>query len=261
MAQARIAVRLSTFGLPLRPALTIAATLGARAVQLDAGPDMRLIDLSDTGLRQFRKLVADFDLRIAAIRFPTRRGFDCLEGLSRRVDATKAMMSTAYQLGAPLVICRIGEVPENAEDPRYTSLVEVIGDLGKHGTRVGTLLAAETGSESGATLGRLLEADSNAFVAAALSPGRLIVNRFDIREAIQSLGDRIQIVLATDGVLDLSIGRGVNVPLGQGTADYPEILAELENRKFGGYLVIGDEQPQPDAKQRAEDAIEYLNNL
>lgn len=261
MAQARIAVRLSTFGLPLRPALTLAATLGVRAVQLDFGPEMRLTDLSDTGIRQFRKLVADFDLRIAAIRFPTRRGFDCLDGLSRRVDATKAMMSTAYALGAPLVICRIGEVPDSPDDPRYRSLAEVISDLGKHGTRVGTFLAAETGSESGATLAGLLETDSNAFVAAALNPGRLIVNRFEVREAIRALGDRIQIVLATDGVLDLSIGRGVNVPLGQGTADYPELLAELENRKYGGYLVVGDEQPLPDAKQRTADAIEYLNNL
>lgn len=261
MAQVRLAVRLSTFGLPLRTALAAAASLGVKAIQLDTGPNLKLTDLSDTGLRQLRKLISDFDMRIVSIRFATRRGYDCLDGLSRRVDATKTMMSTAYRLGAGLVINRLGDIPTTEDDPRYTSLVEVISDLGRHGTRVGTFFTAETGSEPGPTLAKLLAADENAFVAAALHPGRLIVNRFDCIEAIRALGERIQIVVASDGVLDLSAGRGIPVPLGEGTADYPAILSELENRGFAGSLVVGDEQPRPDARERVAQSIEYLQNL
>jgi sugar phosphate isomerase/epimerase len=51
------------------------------------------------------------------------------------------------------------------------------------------------------------------------------------------------------------------VPIGQGTADYPEILAELENRGFSGHLIVGEDQPHPEALQRLADTIGYLQNL
>lgn len=261
MAQVRIAIRLSSLGLPFRQALAAAASLGAKAIQIDAGTDVRLSELSTTGIRQLRKMITDFDLRLAAIRFQTRRGFDCADGLSRRIDATKDVMSIAYQLGGPLVINQIGNLPDSPEDPRYEGLAAVISDLGKHGTRVGTLLAAETGTESGPTLARLLQSDQNAFVAAALNPGKLIVNRFDVDEAVTALSDRIQIVIASDGVLDLAAGRGINVPLGQGTTDYPALLAQLEQQGFAGYFVVGDETATPQSPQRTADAIEYLQNM
>jgi sugar phosphate isomerase/epimerase len=261
MAQVRIAVRLHSFALPFRQSLALAASMGASAIQLEAGKDVRLSELSATGIRQLRKMIADFDLRIASIRFQTRHGYDHADGLSRRIDATKDVMRLAFQLGAPLVINQIGNVPEETDHPRFESMAAVISDLGRHGTRVGTFLAAETGTESGPALARLLEADENAFVAAALNPGKLIVSRFDVSEAISALGNRIQIVIASDGVLDLAAGRGIDVALGQGTADYPNILAELENRQFKGHLVVGDEQPGPDSQARARDGIEYLRNL
>ena len=261
MPRPRLAIRISALGLPLRQGLAQAAALGVAAIQIDAGVDVRLSELSATGLRQLKKLVNDFGLRIAAIRFQTRHGFDCVEGLSRRIDATKSVMTIAYQLGAPLVINQIGNVPAEATDPGFQSLTEVISDLGRHGTRVGTLLAAETGSEPGESLARLLQTDQNAFVAAALNPGKLIINRFDVEAATRALADRIRIVIASDGVVDLAAGRGIEVQLGQGTADYPAILARLENQRFDGCFVLGDERAGPDGRQRVAEAVEYFGNL
>jgi sugar phosphate isomerase/epimerase len=261
MAQIRIAIRLSSLGLPLRQSLAAAASLGATAVQLDARTDIRLSELSATGIKQLRKMLADFDLRLASVRFQTRHGYDCAAGLSRRIDATKRAMSMAYQLGAPLVVNQIGSVPEQSDDPRYEGLAAVISDLGRHGTHVGALLAAETGTESGATLAKLLAVDENAFVAAALNPGKLIVNRFSVEDAVRDLGDRIQIVIASDGVIDLAAGRGIDVSLGQGTADYPAIIAGLDNRSFSGYFVVGEEDADAESPSNAADAIQYLTNL
>jgi sugar phosphate isomerase/epimerase len=261
MAQVRIAVRLSSLGLPFRQALALAASMGGQAIQIDAGSDLRLSELSTTGIRQLRKMISDFDLRLAAIRFQTRRGYDCAEGLSRRIDATKDVMRIAYQLGAPLVINQVGHIPDSADDPQFQGLAAVISDLGRHGTRVGTFFAAETGTEPGGVLARLLQSDQNAFVAAALNPGKLIINRFDVDEAVSALSDRIRVVFATDGVLDLAAGRGINVPLGQGTTDYPALLAKLEQLSFAGHFIVGDESPTPDSPQRAGDAIEYLKNM
>jgi len=261
MAQTRVAVRLSSFGLPLRRALAAAASLGAKAVQLDARSDIRLAELSDTGIRQLRKMVADFDLQITSLRFQTHRGYNHEDGLSRRIDATKQALSVAYRLGAPLVVNQIGTVPQQADDPQYQSLAAVISDLGRYGAHVGSLLAAETGTESGETLAGLLAADENAFVAAALNPGKLIINRFSVEEAVRQLGDRIRVVIATDAVLDLAAGRGIQVALGQGTADYPAIVAGLGQRGFGGYFVVGDEDATPRSAAAIGEAVEYLSNL
>lgn len=261
MAPVRIAVRLSSLGLPLRQALTAAATMGAQAVQLDAGVDVRLSELSSTGLRQLRKMIADFDLRLAAIRFQTRRGYDCIDGLSQRIDTTKSVMRLAYELGAPLVINQIGHVTDATDSPEYTQLASVISDLGRYGTRVGTLLAAETGTESGEALAKLLQADDNAFVAVAFNPGQLIVNRLDPEAAAAALIDRIQIVVASDGVLDLAVGRGLSVPIGQGTADYPALMARLEQRGYSGAWVVGNGTPAADSQQRIAQAIEYLRGI
>lgn len=261
MEPTRIAIRLSCLGLPLRAGLAAAAGLGARAVQLDARSDIRISELSTSGIRQLRKLIADHDLRLSSIRFQTRRGYDCVDGLSRRVDATKQVMSMAYRLGAPLVINQIGAIPQQPEDPQYAALAEVISDLGRHGARVGAVLAAETGTEPGAHLAGLLAADENAFVAAALNPGKLIVNRLSVEDALRELGDRIRIVIANDGVLDLAAGRGLQVPLGAGTADYPAILARLENHAFNGDFVVGDEQAGPGSQRAAGEALQYLSNL
>lgn len=261
MAAVRIAVRLSSLGLPLRQSLATAAGLGAQSVQLDAGVDVRLSELSSTGLRQLRKMVSDFDLRLSAIRFSTRHGYDRAEGLSQRVEATESVMRIAYQLGAPLVINAIGQVPDSPESPQYAQLAAVVGDLGRYGARVGTLLAAETGTESGPALAGLLQQDDQGYVAVALNPGQLVINRFDVQEAVAALADRIQIVIATDGVLDLAVGRGQSVPLGEGTADYPALIARLEQRRYPGVYVVGDGQRSADGRRRITAAIDYLRGF
>jgi sugar phosphate isomerase/epimerase len=167
-------------------------------------------------------------------------------------------MSLAYRLGCGCVVNSIGHVPESEDDPRWTSLESVIADLGRHGARVGAFLAAETGTESGPQLASLLGHRDDGFVAVALNPGQLIVNRHPVEEAVAALKDRIQVVCAVDGVLDLAAGRGLTVPLGQGTADFPQLIGFLEDVQYRGPYVVG----RPDSTvQELQQGIEYLKNL
>ena len=270
MAQLSIAVRLSTVAPPstnrmqaasLRSAIAAASRIGAQAVQIDAQRDIRPSELSATGLRQLRKMLDDFNLRVASVRFQTRRGYDVPEDLSRRIDATKDAMQMAYKLGAGLVINQIGNIPDAEDDPRSQNLSAVMSDLGRFGAHVGAFFAAETGTDEGARLAKLLDWDNGAYVAVALNPGKLIINRFSVPDAIKALGNRIRTVIAVDGVVDLAAGRGIAVPVGQGTADFPSILAQLEDFQFKGHLVVGDEEPAAHSFAAASQAIEYLRNL
>lgn len=247
----------------LRSALTLASRLGLAGVELDARNQVHASELSDTATRQLRKILDDLNLRVLAVRFMTRRGYDNPVDLERRIDATKAAMKMAHKLNCPIVVNSIGSIPEipqtndsdskknpdpfaAIEQDRYDALCQVIDDLGRFGAHVGAFLAAETGPDSGPKLARLLETSEDGFVAAALNPGDLIIHRNDVNAAIDSLGSRIQLIHAVDGVLDLSAGRGISVPLGQGIADFPSILGRLEQHQFAGPLVIGRPGSTPD---------------
>ena len=81
----------------------MASRIGASAVELDARNEIHPSQLSDTGLRQLRKMLEDLNLKVASLRFQTRRGYDHPQDLDRRVEATKAAMKLAYRLGAPVV--------------------------------------------------------------------------------------------------------------------------------------------------------------
>lgn len=245
-------------GLPIRRALETASHLGASAVELDARSGIHPSQLSDTGLRQLRKMLADLNLKVASLRFSTRRGFDNPQDLDRRIEATKDAMSLAYRLGAPVVVNAIGSIPESPEDARYVLLQQVMDDLGRHGTRVGAFFAAETGTESGQDLAKLLNDLDDGFVGVALNPGQLIINRFSVPEAITALGDKIQIVSAVDGVIDLAAGRGISVPLGQGIADFPQMIGMLEESTFRGRFVVGRANSTPDELAQG---IQYLKAM
>ncbi|MEM9645018.1 MAG: sugar phosphate isomerase/epimerase family protein [Planctomycetota bacterium] len=284
MAELKLAVRLDTIPIDcsrpggLQKALIAAGKLGADAVELCARHTVRPSELSDTGLRQLRKMLDDLNLRVASIRFPTRRGYDNPQDLERRIEATKEAMTFAYRLNAPVVVNQIGQVEPTMDasegntsretggspgfSPAMDELRSVLEDLGRHGARVGAFLAAETGTESGEDLNRILDLSDQAYVAVALNPGQLIVNRHDVRDAIRALSGRIQLVSAVDGVLDLAAGRGLTVPLGQGTADFPELLGILEDMPYRGNFVIGHPGIAPEnAMAELSDGVSYLRSL
>jgi sugar phosphate isomerase/epimerase len=247
-------------GLPLKRVLPLARQWGACAVELDGRGDAQPQRLSQTGRRQLRKLFDDYELRVAAVGFRTRRGYDVTDDLERRVEATKAAMTLAYELGASWVVNQVGRVPEKSEGPHWQTLVEVLTDLGNHGQRTGALLAAETGSESGTDLARLIAALPHGSVGICLNPGALIINGFSPLDAVKSLGTNVCYVHAQDAARDLAQGRGIEVRLGRGAADFPALLGALEEHDYRGYWTIQRERADAPLSELA-DAVSYLKSL
>ncbi len=268
MLTLRIGIQTASLRQPLKKALQTAAELGADAVEIDARRELPPREFSQTGLRQFRKVLEDTNLKVCAVGFQTRRGYDVEDDLDRRVAATKEAMQMAYSLGAPVVINQIGAVPpdpsaddtSSADRRRWQLLVEVLTDLGMFGQRCGARLAAETGTESGADLARLLAACPEGLIAVNFDPGNLIVNRFSPADAIEALGAQIAHVHVKDAVRDLSRGRGVEVPVGRGSADFPNLLALLEERDYRGYLTI-ERGETDDPVFEIGQAVKFLRNV
>ncbi len=260
MLQLRIGIPLSNLRLPFRQALAKAATLGADAVEIDAGREINPQELTQTGIREIRKMLEDRRLRVCAVSFQTRYGYNVRDGLDRRVEATKQAMSVAFKLGASVVVNYVGRVPESEEDPDWTLLIETLSDLGRHGQHVGAALAARTGAERGEDLARLMKALPAGSLGVDFDPATLIVNGHSPREALTALARYVLHVHARDAVRDIAQGRGIETPLGQGAADFPELLGILEEHHYRGYLTVESQTAgNPDVEIAA--AVKYLKDL
>lgn len=260
MQPRQIAIQTASLRQPLKKALHTAATLGASAVEIDARTEIIPAELTRTGVRHLRKMLEDLNLRVAALTFRTRRGYDVLDDLDRRIAATKQAMKAAYQLGAGVVVNQIGQVPAESTGPAWDLLQAALSDLGRTGQHEGALLAAETGTESGADLARLLNALEVGGVGATLDPGNLIINNFSPRDALSALGQHVLHVHAKDGVRDLAQGRGVEVPLGRGSADFPTLAVMLDQQPYRGYYVIERDNAHDPVTEIGQ-AVEYLHSL
>ena len=64
--------------------------VGWDAVELDARGEFRPSDFTATAIRQLRKTLDDLNLHVCAVSFRTRRGYNVMEDLQQRIDATKA---------------------------------------------------------------------------------------------------------------------------------------------------------------------------
>lgn len=259
MLQIRLGVELSSLQLPFRKALLTARELGVEAVEIDARNQLRPEDLSHTGVRQVRKVLDDLNLRVSAVAFRTRRGYHVIDDLEARLDATKRVLKLAYDLGTNVVVNHIGRIPPENDASRST-LIEALTDLGRHGQKVGATLAAETGTESGADLAALIAKLPPGSIGVDFNPASLILSGHSPREAIAALAPHVLHLHATDATRDLARGRGVEVPLGQGNAELPDILAALEEQQYRGYITIArheSDAPRADIQQ----SITFLRNL
>ena len=90
-------------------------------------------------------------------------------------------------------------------------------------------------------IARLLQA-----ARAANTPVIHVVHRGRAGGLFDPLGKMFQ-VHAKDGVRDLAQGRGLEVPLGRGTVDFPELLGQLEEHNYRGYFTI--------ERERADDPV------
>ncbi|MCA9131158.1 MAG: sugar phosphate isomerase/epimerase [Planctomycetales bacterium] len=261
MAELNIGIGLSSVGQPFKKALHTVARLGATGVEIDVRNSAWPKELTDTGRRQLRKMLDDLNLRVAAVRFSTRRGYDVLQDLDRRIDATKQTMRFAYSLGTRVVINSVGYVPDSAEHPAYAQLRESLGDLARYGQHVGAMLACETASEPVERLVGLLDSLEEKAIGIAFNPGNLIINDCYDQNSIKECAERTLVVVARDGVRDLARGRGLQVPLGRGSAEFPDILGVLEEWHYSGWFILESSNNTIDRESELTNAVKFLKAL
>jgi len=256
----RIAAQTGGFAEPIKKALHTAARLQCDGVQFDARYELRPAELSKTGLRQLRKMLDDLNLRVGSLAFPTQRGFACATDLERRLEATRAAMQLASQLDARILISNLGSLAADPSSGERTTLVDALASLASHGDRLGVQVALQA---SATPLDRLVEFMATlpiGTLALDFHPAQLISHDQSPLDFVAAAGQHIAHVHAVDGVYDLASGHGVEVELGRGSAEFPELLGAMEEFGYRGWLTI----ERRASRQPAEDvgnAVKYLRSL
>ena len=191
MKRVRIGVRLESLGLSLRRALQEVERLGVTGVQVDAVGDLSPKTLSQSGRREFRHVLHSYNLELTALGCPLRHGLDTAAGQEARIEHVRQVLSLSFDLGPRLVIIQAGRIPEDSNDPRARLLTEALLALGQYGDRTGTVLALETGLESGAVLQQFLGRFDTGGLGVNLDPANLLLNGFDPYESARALQGRV----------------------------------------------------------------------
>lgn len=260
MLKLKKSIFLDTLRQPFKSAIVTAAKLGATAVEINGRTDVVAGQLSQTGVRHVRKMLSDLNLSVSALHFQTNYGYGDLQLLDQRVDGTKATLKLAYQLGCGVVVNRVGKIPEDVTSDAWATMVQALADIGHYSQKAGAWLAARTGADDGEALKDLIVGLPLQSLMVDFDPAELLINGHNPTEAMKRLARYVVNCRARDAVTDFSLGRGVEVAMGQGAVDWPDLLGQLEEKAYAGYLTVHHEQSQNPIVD-CEEAFGYLAGL
>ena len=241
MNRFKLGVVLETTGLPVRRALGEAAKLGVAGVQADALGDLVPDRLTDTGRREFRNLLRSHNLELAALNCPLRRGLDVAENLQPRVEHVRKAMQLAFDLGARRVIVPLPKVPDDAAAPRAITAREALTDLGRHGDRVGAVLALEGGLDPGEKVRDYLNTFDTGSLRVNFDPANFLLNGFDPLASLAALAGKVEHTHARDARTATVSGGAREVPVGAGDIEWMVYVATLESIDYRGFLTVDRE--------------------
>jgi sugar phosphate isomerase/epimerase len=260
MLKLKQSIFLDTLRQPFKSAIVTAAELGATAVEINGRTEVRAEQLSQTGIRHIRKMLSDLNLGVSAIHFQTNYGYGDLQMLDRRVEGTKATLKLAYELGCNVVVNRVGKIPPEPTDESWSTMVQSLADIGNYSQKAGAWLAARTGADDGETVKGLIDSLPIQSLMIDFDPAELLINGHSPTDTMKLLAPQVVNCRARDAVTDFSLGRGIEVAMGQGAVDWPALLGLLEEQSYAGYLTAHRENSQNPIGDCRE-AFAFLSNL
>jgi L-ribulose-5-phosphate 3-epimerase len=256
----KLGVVLESMGLPIRQGLPLAARLGVAGVQVDATGDLAPDRLTDTGRRELKNLLRTYNQQLTALNCPFRRGLDVAENQQPRIDHVRKVMSLAFDLGPRMVIVQCPKLPGDGEAERANLLREALTDLGRHGDRVGSLLALEIGVDPPEAVGAYLDQFDVGSLKVEYDPANLLMNGFDPVKGVIPLHRRIAHVHARDA-RRIAVSRSAQeVPLGAGDVDWLSFVATLTAIEYRGWLTIRRESGT-DRLKDVERGVAFLRKM
>jgi sugar phosphate isomerase/epimerase len=242
MKPLKIGIVVESTQLPLRQAVEAAARMGARGVQVDAVGDLAPGALGETGRREFRNLLRSFDLELAALNVPVRRGLDVAADLQPRLERVRKTMQLAFDLGARRVVVTCPKLPDDAAAPRALLMRESLTALGTYGDRIGCVVALEIGFDPAEKVKEYFAGFDVGSLKVTYDPANFLLHGHDPLKNLMPLEGLVAHVHARDARY-AGVSRGLQeVPVGAGDIDWMALTATLQVLEFDGFLAVEREQ-------------------
>jgi len=234
----KIGIVAESTGLALRTAIAEAAKAGASGLQCDASGDLSPERLVGTGRREFTNLLRSYNLELAALNLPLRRGLDEPEDQQQRLDHARAAMMLAFDLGARKLVVPFPKLPNDQELKRGTVMWDSLAALAQFGDRFGTVLALEIGFDPADAVKAYLAAFDSGSLKIAFDPANMLMHGHDPLKNLTPLHGLLAHILARDA-RSAGLNRGLQeVPVGAGDVDWLAFTATLQVLEFQGFLCV-----------------------
>jgi len=294
----RLAVATEDFGSPLRQAIHHAAQNPVHGLRLNARTEVRPDQFSATALRQLKLYVEEHRMQIAGLMYSSRHSLYDDQSLDQRLDGIRAAMSMVGKLGTSEVLVRAGRIPDpDARDPevdvnapkdddvnslrnpfsfapsaasllkptepsdarRFDMLCDIVNDLAAHGSHYGAVLQLQLASYDLPRIARLLSRINQGPIGLVFDPATCVMTGKSPVPLFRDLVQRIGYVRARDAQKDVD-GGGIEIPLGDGSVDWTELMPTLVEAEFSGWVCIertGGDQRDEDVRS----AVAHLRAL
>ncbi len=183
---------------------------------------------------------------------------------AKRLEDLRRGAKFAYDLGVDTIVTHIGYFPDDPYHPTHISIVQCLKDFCKELAERGQKFTFETGEELPLTLSILINEIGLENVGVNFDPANLISGgRANPNDAMELLVSRVYGIHAKDAIpAKFGDVKGKQVPIGEGRADFKNLLCQLKGAGYIGDIII--EHEIPNADNRDADIIrskKYLEKL
>ncbi|GIP24190.1 sugar phosphate isomerase/epimerase [Paenibacillus sp. J22TS3] len=277
----KIGVIVDSFGVGVTEGLKKAKEVGADGVQIYAvSGEMDPAALSPAKRKELRSYIEGLGLEISALCGDLAgHGFQDETANPEKIEKSKRILDLAVELGTNVVTTHIGIVPDDTSSRIYDSMQRACEELGVYAKSMNAYFAIETGPERSAHLKSFLDSLSTNGVSVNFDPANMVmVTGDDPVEGVKLLKDYVVHTHVKDGkqlrpvdprdvygflgygamshekIAEMAASGAAfeEVPLGEGTVDFPAYFAALQEIGYKGYLTIEREvgaNPEEDIRK------------
>lgn len=257
-----------------RAAARLSRSEGFNGVQFETySSSLDLTDLSTSGKRDFRNMLAGQDQQLASLRTEIGpRGIGPSADVDRALARIERSLEAAAALGTDVVCIDLGAlpVPPRKEKPgprvkpeeagiiiiptssaptievaaevpvdegAWSHVDSVMSELGRRADRHGVTLGFRSDLSSLAALERTIAVTGCPWFAVDLDPVAVLRDEWSMEETFSRLGQWIKHVRVRDAAAGMD-KRTRPAPVGRGSLDWREIRNNLDELAYGKWLVV-----------------------
>jgi L-ribulose-5-phosphate 3-epimerase len=182
---------------------------------------------------------------------------------TQRIENLQRTSDMAKQCGIPAVHTHCGFIPENLNDPLYGEAVDAIRKVASYCQANGQHFLFETGQETPITLLRAIGDVGLPNIGVNLDTANLILyGKGNPVDALDVIGTYVRGMHAKDGLFPTDPrGLGKEVPIGQGKANFPQIIGRLKQLGYRGPVTIERETEGAQQLEDVRKSSAYLKDL